>query len=255
MIIDVHAHCGYMFFPIRIEKEDEIVNLLDKYKIDKCIISHIKGIFYDFRGANEELLKGMRKYPSRLYGYVIVNPNYLDESLAEIEKYAKIENFVGVKLHPMWHATSPNSKPYRLIFEKCEELKLPVLVHSFDPDTQETNISAPEKLAQVAGKYTIPIIMAHLGGNEKRGVQSAKHVENLYVDISGGRQDADQQYVWSPQRIELAVGELGPERVLFGTDLPLIDPSITLGMMRDAQISEKEKDMIFYLNAQRIFKL
>ena len=63
----------------------------------------------------------------------------------------------------------------------------------------------------------------------------------LYVDTSGSNLDDGQ--------IELAVAELGAERVLFGSDGTMAG---SVGKVLDATVGEAEKDLIFRGNAERI---
>ncbi len=49
------------------------------------------------------------------------------------------------------------------------------------------------------------------------------------------------------------VHEAGADRVLFGTDLPFLDPRPQLGRVAFAKISDDEKRLILGLNASRIF--
>jgi len=253
MIIDVHAHYGYTFFPIRVEREDDIVKYMNIYGIDKCIMSNFRGIFYELNNANYEVMKAIEKYPRRLYGYIVVNPNYQEESIKEIKHYAEVKGFVGVKIHPAWHGVPVDSELYKSIFESCERAKLPVLAHSFVSEFLGDQVSAPERLARIAPRYSIPIIMGHMGGNSRRGIKAAKGIENLFVEISGGRQDADSPTGWNTQRVEVAVKELGADKVMFGTDLPLVEPACAMGIMDDAELTTDEKEMVMYKNAERIF--
>src|SRR5690554_5762607 len=97
-IIDVHTHIGRWMFPISSSTIDDLVNLERQCGVKKCIISSTSAILYDFREGNEELSTQLEKYPGFCYGYIVVNPHYLQESLNEIEKYKNNQNFIGVKL-------------------------------------------------------------------------------------------------------------------------------------------------------------
>ena len=253
MIIDVHGHYGYTFFPIVVEEEDEIVRYMDVYGIDKCIVSSFRGIFYELDNANHEVMKALKKYPGRLYGYIVANPNYPERSVEEIEYYSSVKGFVGVKIHPAWHGVPVDSDLYEPIFNSCERLGLPILAHSFVSEFLGDQVSAPERLARVAHKYKMQIVMGHMGGNSRRGIRAAKGLDNLFVEISGGRQDADSQSGWNTQRVEEAVKELGADKVMFGSDLPLVEPGCSLGIMDDADLDKDVKEMVMCSNAQRVF--
>ena len=43
------------------------------------------------------------------------------------------------------------------------------------------------------------------------------------------------------------------ERMLFGTDAPLLDPAFVLGTYQDAEIPAADQDRIYWDNAARLF--
>lgn len=255
MFVDVHVHYGYLFVPIKYLDISEIVKTMDKFNINVGIISNIRGIFYDFRNCNSELYKEISKYPDRLKGYIVANPNYMKESLEEIKKYSKMPQFVGVKLHASWHNKPIDGAEFEPIFSLCEELNFPVLIHSYVVEDYADQVSSPERIANVAKRHSNPLIIAHMGGNSRRTNKAAKNIDNLYIDISSGRERASQLYVWELGRVDEAVKELGAEKILFGSDFPLIDPAMCIGMMEDAGITQEQRDLISWKNACKIFKL
>mgnify|MGYP005843142003 CR=1 FL=1 len=255
MIIDMHVHYGFLFFPINLFSSDDLVKKMDTFKIDVGIVSNVRGIFYDFRDCNRELHNAISKYPGRLKGYIVVNPNYIEESIEQIVEYSKEPQFVGVKLHASWHNKPIDGCEFAPIFEKCDELKLPVLVHSYVVDDFSDQVSSPERIVNVAKRYSNPIIVAHMGGNSKRTIKAVKNIENVYIDISSGRERASQLYVWQFGRVDEAVKELGADKILFGTDFPLLDPSICMGMMEDSYLGDEERELIMYKNACKVFNM
>ena len=59
----------------------------------------------------------------------------------------------------------------------------------------------------------------------------------------------------TPGVIEQLVEEAGAERVLFGSDVPLMDPRAQLGKILTADISDDDKRLILGGNARRLLKL
>lgn len=52
-----------------------------------------------------------------------------------------------------------------------------------------------------------------------------------------------------------AVEELGPERVLFGTDMPTDNPLLEVEKIKHANLGKEAEDMIFYKNIARLLNL
>ncbi|MDO8589268.1 MAG: amidohydrolase family protein [Armatimonadota bacterium] len=256
MIIDCHAHLGWWFFPIRQESASDVAPIMDKWGIDKAVFSSVRAIMEDCRDANSRLADQITAYPGRMYGYITLNPHYPDVWRRDLETYAGDVRFVGVKLHAAWHSCPIDSKPYAPIFKRCEELHLPVLAHSYDPTSDTMSASAPERLANVARDYDVQIVMGHMGGNPLRGIRAcAACGPNLSLEISAGRENAGQMYAWDLLRIRRALDALGPERVLFGSDMPLVDPAICFGAVRDSNLTPHEEELVMWRNAERIFGL
>jgi uncharacterized protein len=255
MIIDVHVHCGFMFFPIKASVSEDLIKAMDEFNIDVGIVSPIEGIFYASMDCNQKMYDSIKKFPDRLKGYIVVNPNYPMEAMEQLEKFSKIPQFIGVKVHPSWYNRPVDGPEFEPVFNKCEELDLPVLVHSYVIGDQEDQVSCPERIANVARRHGNPIIVAHMGGNSGRTCKVIKNIDNMYMDISSGRERASQLYVWELGRIDDAVKEIGADKILFGSDMPLLDPSICFGMMEDSNLSGEDREKIMWKNANRIFKL
>lgn len=256
-IIDVHTHCGYQFFPMRCDNASHVLTVMDRFGIDLTVLSSIEAIFYDFRGANERIEQVLLACPERLYGYIVVNPNYPHESQELIGRYAEHPQFLGVKMHPSWHNKAIDGTAFAPLFASCEKHGLPVLIHSYVVDDAADQVSSPERILRVAKRHANPLIIAHMGGNHHRMIRAMLDEGNpahVFTDISTGRERASQLYAWSVRRVEDAVQALGAEKILFGTDFPPLDPSISFGMMRDAQLSVDEQEAIYWRNARRIFK-
>lgn len=253
--IDVHAHCGFIFFPIVPLNPTGLIDNMDRYGIDLAMVSNIDGLFYDYTDCNRLMFEAIAPFSTRLKGYVVVNPNYLDDSLAQIEYYSKLPQCCGVKLHASWHNKAIDSAAFRPLFELCQQLDLPILVHSYVVDDYQDQVSCPERVANAASRYENQIILAHMGGNAQRTIRAIKECSNISIDISCGREKASQLYVWEYNRINEAVAALGAERIVYGTDFPLLDISICNGMIADSSLTQNEIESIQYKNACRIFKL
>lgn len=256
MIIDVHTHYGYSFFPIETMFHEGIVEMMDIYNIDIGITSGFRGIFYELDNCNEEVYQGILKSNGRLKGYVVVNPNHIDKSLSDIETYMAYDEFVGVKIHPAWHGVPIDDARFHPIIDLCTDKGIPLLVHSFVSEYTGPQVSEPERITKVAKRNKkCVIVMGHIGGNTRRGVNAAKGIDNIFVEICGGRQDADSTSVWTSDRLSLPIKELGSERVLFGTDLPLIDPSSSIGILEESNFASLEKENVMYRNAKKLFSI
>ena len=178
-----------------------------------------------------------------------VIPGYYREALAEIERCLDA-GMIGIKLYNQYKIDDPAVRP---VIELACERRIPILEHAAYLPAPEHRAQQPltshgADFARVSQRYPDAIfIMAHIGGGGDwewtlRALRDAS--PNVYVDVSGSNLDDGQ--------VEFAVAELGAERVLFGTDGTMAG---SVGKVIDATISDAEKELIFWGNAERILAL
>ncbi len=80
-----------------------------------------------------------------------------------------------------------------------------------------------------------------------QAIDAAKQCPNAYLEMSGG---------YYPFQFERAVKDpaIGPERVLYGSDLPILHPLVEQEKIFALSISEAERELIFWKNLERLLK-
>ena len=71
-------------------------------------------------------------------------------------------------------------------------------------------------------------------------------LENTLVEISSS--------VSSPGMVRAAVEEVGAERILFGTDVPYVDPAVSLAKVIEADLGTRELECILWRNLEKLVK-
>ena len=108
--------------------------------------------------------------------------------------------------------------------------------------------STPADMADLAGRFPdVFIQMAHLGGARVRGVLDIRPHANVTIDTSGSQPMGEL--------IEYAVGMLGADRIVYGSDVPGRDFCAQLGRVWGARLSETDRRKILYRNAERLLRL
>ncbi|RJS87935.1 amidohydrolase [Candidatus Bathyarchaeota archaeon] len=247
-IIDAHAHYGKWFFPIYADSIRSIKNLMRRFNIKAAVCSSSKAIVYDFIEGNRELFQSLDP-SSGIYGYVTVNPNYLELSKDEIERYLELPEFRGVKFHTAYSGVPIDSKEFKYLVEYAEPYDKPFLLHTYS----QRDVKDVEDLAKRFGG--IKFIMGHMGGTEtswtgknwKLAISVASEYSNIYLEMCMTRLEAG--------KIEEAVEKVGSQRILYGSDMTLLNPAHTIGMIMSSEINREEKERIFYVNAKGLFKI
>ncbi|MBE5737423.1 MAG: hypothetical protein E7348_03390 [Clostridiales bacterium] len=222
---------------------DSVIKNMDKFGIDKIITAPMEGITTNGINANEQVLDFAKKYPGRVYGFATANIHE-PEDMAVVNEYHKKypEIFVGIK--PYWPNQQFDMLDERLDewFSYANENKMFLLWHM-----DESQIDKAEKLAD---KYPeIRFILAHAGFSYDvaRGIAKiAKTHPNVYADIT--------ITICTRKIIEYLVQEMGEDRVLFATDLPLRELSTQIAWVCYADISVEAKKKIMGENMFRLLE-
>ncbi len=237
-IIDIHAHLGPWRFPVLNEGTKTMRGYSDRYGIERVFISSALGIVYDMAEGNRELKELIDPNPDFL-GYVVTNPNYIEESAAEMDHYYQYPNFIGAKIHAEYSASPTASARMSRLFEEIAKHGRPVKIHNTGPGWLPA-------LRELARRHPdLPIILAHGGDLETPAFIA--DTPNIYLEYC--RSSSIRGL------IQQGVSILGPERLMFGTDQDLFDPGYALGTYYDARLSPAEAEKVMYSNALRVYGL
>lgn len=247
-VIDFHVHITRDLDDCR-----TMVEAARRSGIDLICVSSLgdKGYIHNpspdqFRSANDYVLRAMDEFPDRVIGFCYLNPNYPDESIEEMDRCILRGGMRGVKL---WVACKASDPKLDGIVRRAMELDVPILQHSFNKSTGNLpNESRPEDVAELARRFPqAKIVMAHLHGNGYKGVAEVADLKNVFIDLCGSDPESGL--------VEYAVDVLGADRLIFGSDAPGRNPSVQMGKVLGADISEDEKGRILRHNAARLLKL
>ncbi|MBM3803865.1 MAG: amidohydrolase [Acidimicrobiia bacterium] len=250
MIIDFHGHVGSFDSIGARQDADRILRAMDMAQVDlACVFNIGHG---DASKANQLTAEFVAQHPDRFIGFLFVTPHYPEEMEAEMIRGADELGLKGIKIYPPYFNRSVEDAIWDPIFSFAHQRKLPVISHTdgTDPIVNPNN-GEPQMFVPWAKKYPgANIVLAH-AGNFRTGRQScvraARSCPNIYIEICTS---------WRHFRsIEDLVEGAGEDRVLYGSDLPLIDPRIHTGRVLTANISDDAKRKILGDNAARLLHL
>ena len=218
----------------------ELLEKMDSCAIERAAISSVRGIYADnpddLARANDAVNKAVCRYPDRLDGAACVNPKFPEASLREMETHLAQGPFVMVgemcQFLQGWDTTEPGLEP---IIGFAQTLNVPLLVHS------STETHAGEILDLCLDYPEAKFIMAHMGGmnylyeNIPRLIANRR--DNLWIDISGA-------CAFFADYLERLIKSLGADRIVFGVDMPLIEPAPLVTRIQNLPLSREEKEKI-----------
>jgi hypothetical protein len=252
-VFDAHLHCPaasgelWQWHPVT-RTFEEFVAYLDRTGVGRGIINSQRcqqnGTPAEFVAGNREVARYVEKYKGRFVGACVVNPLFIDEALREMEECRKQFGFVwvGELCNYMKPSYEYKIKQFEQLVEQTVKLGMILDVHT-----------EQDEMDYIIEKYPrATIVFPHFGdGNEyvdiwKRIDLVAQH-PNTYLDTSGYGHDRVGM-------LEYAVTKIGPDRVLFGSDFSINDPSTVIARIKHAFLSEEQKQKIFSGNLQALLK-
>ena len=197
----------------------------------------------DMRRQNDDVLAALEHWHDRACGFVYLNPNHVEASPAELDRCVRDGPMVGVKLWVARHCTTPALDP---IVVRATELKAPILQHTYIKATGNLpGESTPMELAELARRHPKAVFIgAHTGADWEIGIRAVRDCKNVSVDLCGFDPTAGVT--------EMAVRELGAERVLYGSDAGGRSFASQLGKVFGADIPASAKKLILGENLKRL---
>ena len=179
-----------------------------------------------------------------------LNANDVAASLDALNRWLRDGPMIGVYFRGggvgSLTCTHPNFHP---LIERIAELRGVIMQHTWfvTGGKQSPGSSTPSELAELAAKYPEQkFVCAHAGGEWQRGIRAVQSSPNILVETSGF--DASAGF------IEMAVRELGADRVVFGSHLPSRSLGTELSKIIAAEISEADKRLILGENFRKLIQ-
>lgn len=251
--IDIHSHLGMDHGPISLA---QVENGSSEYLLRTMKLAGIgisvntsryaimpRGSGYTVEG-NRRLLEEIENLPG-VYGWVTIDPHE-PESYQQAEEMIKHPKMLGLKIHPEEHEYNLMDFGDEL-FSLADRLQVPLLGHSGGLRCM------PEVFCRFANQYPkVKVIAAHLGSGPDgdpthhiRAIEENKY-GNLYTDTSSAMSVL-------ANLLEYAVGRIGSDQILFGTDSSCYFSPCQRTRVDAADISDEDKYKILRENALKLF--
>jgi predicted TIM-barrel fold metal-dependent hydrolase len=227
---------------------EQLIRYMDRMRIERVMLSMGYPLLEDptpqqLRETNDQVLRAIQRWPARTLGFVYLNPNHLAFSLEEFDRCVRDGPMVGVKLWVARRCSAPELDP---IVERATAAKAVILQHCwFNLKGNLRGESTPHDLVELATRHPeAAFIDAHTGGDWELGIRAIQPVKNIATCVAG----------FDPTSgvVEMAVRELGPERVIFGSDAAGRSFASQLAKVTGAEIPERARALILGQNLRRM---
>ncbi|QEX22051.1 hypothetical protein FRZ61_19800 [Hypericibacter adhaerens] len=200
----------------------------------------------------EEIVAVVRQAPKRLHGLYGVNIHRGMKGVAEFERAVREHGFKGLHIHPHGYGLPPDHAYYFPYYAKAQELKVPAVIsmgHTLD--LMPNDPGRPIHLDKVALYFSdLAVVCTHTGWpwTEEAIALAWKH-PNLFLGTS-----AHAPKYWKPELVKF-INSHGQDKVMWGTDYPLIDHKESLQQIEALGLKESSKEKFVRKNAARVFGL
>ena len=212
------------------------------------------------RIPNEEIAAAAKENPDILIAFASIDPHKGRMGAREARRLVEEHGVRGFKFHPTVQGFHPYDRMAWPIYEVIAEYKLPAIFHSGHSGIGSgmrcggglrLEYSNPMHLDDVAIDFPdMQIVIAHPSWPwQDEALSVAMHKPNVWLDLSG----------WSPryfppQLVQYA-NTLLKNRVLFGSDFPLITPERWMKDFEQAGFRPEVREPILKTNAMRLLGL
>ncbi|WP_458210643.1 amidohydrolase family protein [Haladaptatus sp. NG-SE-30] len=245
-----------MYAPEKGMTPDEFVEMMDEEGIDKVLIPALK--FGDPDGGmqidvpHDLVAEVADEYPDRIKGMAGINPREGMEGVARLEEYVEEHGFVAALLEPYGWERPINHRKYYPFYTKCAELGVPVVMQvGHSAMKMPSKMGRPLLLDDVALDFPeLDLVGGHTGWPWSSELEALawKH-SNVYLGAT-----AHAPKYWE-QNVLQFIKTRGQDKVVFGTDYPVLEYGETLAQIEDLDLGLTVEQKLLYENARELFDL
>jgi len=238
----------------------QMLELMDRAGIERAFLIATKtgqlGIPGSWHLPYGIVAEAVQRHPDRFSGLAGLDPTEGMNGVRALEHAVRELGFIGAHFYPHWFELAPDHARWYPFYAKCVELDVPVQLQVgqslvYDPGRPLRSVGRPITLDAVACDFPeLKLIGIHVGipwADEMIAI-AWKH-KNVYIGC-----DAHSPKYW-PQSFVRYVDSFGQDKVIFGTDYPVLDFERTRREIEALGLKEETKRKLLRDNAQRIYRL
>ncbi len=223
----------------------DLLQMMDRGGIARSVLLPLAKGHEDVSSLNDWVLSVSEANPA-LTTFGAVHP-FMSHLEAELDRLAS-QGVLGVKMMPLLQQVYPDDSRCTALYESLIERDMILIAHAGrDPLDRPEVFGTPERFALMVESFPeMKVILAHLGGlrmwdDVRRHLLPA--ARNVYFDT------AYVSFYMNSGSMQELIRDIGPERVLFGSDYPWEDPGRAAEIISKLDLSDRELNMIFRENA------
>jgi len=248
----------YADLKARMATAEELIAAMDEAGVRVSVALNIGWVDRDIcRETNDYILESAARYPKRLVPFISVRPGAGESAVREVERCAKAGAKGLGEMRPDVQGFDPASREVMdALVEVLVRHNLLFLTHASEPVGHVypgKGSVTPEKLYAFISMFPeLKVVCAHWGGGLPFYAlmpEVRKALANVYFD------SAATPYLYQPEIFRHVINLAGPDKVLFGSDYPLLSAGRVMADVDKAGLGEVEKRALLGVNATRLLGL
>ncbi len=241
---------------MKLATAEDLIASMDQAGIDCSVILNIAWTSHELcRRTNDYIIEVIHRYPGRLIGFCSIQPG-AQEAVAELERCQRAGiRGLGEMRSDIQGFDLGDRETMQPVAEAAERHGLIVLSHASEPVGHsypgKGNIT-PEVLYRFIANFPgLRIVLAHWGGGLPFYAlmpEVAQALSNVYFDT------AATSFLYRDQVFQHVAEFVGGEKILFGSDYPLINQGRALARIESLNLLPQVKAQILGENAQRLLE-
>jgi predicted TIM-barrel fold metal-dependent hydrolase len=200
--------------------------------------------------------EAVTRHPDRFFGLAGIDPTEGMRGVRQLEHAVRELGFIGAHGYPHWFELSPDHARWYPFYAKCVELGVPIQLQVgqsmiYSPDYPCQSVARPLSLDAVACHFPeLKLIGIHIGipWTDEMIAMAWKH-QNVYIGT-----DAHSPKYW-PESLVQFINSYGQDKVIFGTDFPILAFERTREEIEALQLREKPKTKLLRENVLKVYGL
>src|SRR6056297_375285 len=234
-------------------------------KMDRAGIEHVFLIAVKAGSSSQKIHRHVsydlvaevcRQRPDKFSGLAGIDPTQGMEGLREMERGIREFGFVGAHLYPHWFEMAPDHARYYPFYAKCCELDVPIQMQvghclRYSVERPLKSVGRPITLDTIACDFPeLKLVGIHIGWpwTEEMISVAYKH-PNVHIGS-----DAYAPKHWAPSFVHF-INSWGRNKVIFGTDFPVIDPERARAEIEDLGLRPASSRAFLRNNVIDLYKL
>ena len=236
----------------------ELINSMDEQGVDLSVVFGFpwKNSQY-FKKHNDYIMKAVERYPKRLKGFCCLDL-FNKKAVSEVVRCIK-GGLSGVGELAFYQSGIDKASINKLkpVMKICKDKDIPILIHTNEPIGHTYPGKTPIALVQIyklVKKFPKnKIVLAHWGGGIffflllKKEVK--ENLKNVYFDT------AASPFLYDTAIYRIAIQIIGENKILFGSDFPLLKPARYFKELEKARLSNDSIKNICGINAARLLRV